>query len=176
MQELLLPKQKKLILGHELFTRGNPVLFQQFRNGKLIDEDLCYNGITTEGKNDLLDTYFGGGTQITDWYQGQVDNSGFSALSDTDTAATHGGWTEFTTYSQSTRPQWTPIAASAGSITNTASVTFDITGSGTLYGMFMISEDTKSGTSGILWATAAYNAPKVVSNGDQVKLTYTLNC
>lgn len=166
---------KELIIA-DMFTKGNPVLFQQFRRGKLIDESLTYNGIVTVGKNSLLDVYFRNQTQIANWYMGQIDNSGFSALADADTAASHGGWTEFVTYNEATRPEWTAIAAASGSITNTTSVTFNITGSGTLYGMFMISNNTKAGTTGTLWATAAYNAPKVVNNGDQVKLTYTLNC
>lgn len=175
MKELLLPNEETL-LPQKLFQRGNPVILEHFRQGKLIDRCVSFNGIVTVGKNSLLDVYFRNQTQLSAWYQGLIDNSGFSALSDSDTMGLHAGWTEFTTYSQSTRPQWSPVAAASGSITNTTSVTFDITGTGTLYGMFMTSNSTKSGTSGTLWATAAFSAAKSVVNGDQVKLTYTLNC
>ena len=118
---------------------------------------------------------FHGTTAIATWYIGLVDNSGFTAFAEADTMSSHGGWNEFTTYSESTRVEWTEDAAASKSITNSTVVTFNITGSGTLKGAFITSDSTKSGTSGTLWATAAFGSTVPVVNTDQLKITYTVN-
>lgn len=130
------------------------------------------NGITTEGKNKLLDVFFHAVTQITTWYIGLIDNSGWSAESAADTLASHAGWTEFTTYTGN-RQEWTEGAASSASITNGTPVTFPITGTGTLKGIFIAS--AASGTSGTLWSTADFASTVPVANGDSLKITYTVN-
>lgn len=183
MKEMLFPNFNQIMVpDKQLFTPDNRLHFknkfrlEHIRDGKVIDVDEFYNDIVTEGKNSLLDIMFGAATQLTSWYVGLIDNSGFSALAATDVMNSHVGWTEFTNYSQANRVTWTTIAASAGSKTNTTSMVFDITGSGTLYGGFVTSNNTKGGTSGKLWATAAFNTTKPVTNGDQIKLTYTVSC
>lgn len=173
--ELILPS-KNLLVPQRSFIFDNPILFQQFRNGKLIDEELLKNGVTTVGKNALLDIMFRAQTQLTDWYTGLINNSGFSALADADTMASHSGWTEWTSYDEATRVQWSPGAASSAAITNSSAMTFNINATGTLYGAFFNSVSTKSGTTGTLWATAAFNTTKPVTSGDQIKLTYTVSC
>jgi len=173
MIELL---ERKLILPDNKLVFHNMFKLEHARDGKIIDVQEFHNDIVTEGKNQLLDIMFRAQTQLTAWYLGLIDNSGFSALAAADVMNSHAGWTEFTNYSQANRVQWSPIAASAGSITNTTAATFDITGSGTLYGGFVTSNNTKAGTTGRLWATAAFNTTKPVANGDQIKLTYTVSC
>ncbi len=143
--------------------------------GNLKFEDAFHNDITNIGKNSLLDSYFRNQTQPASWYFGLVDNSGFSAFAAGDTMSSHAGWTEFTTYSDSTRVQWVTVAASAQSITNSSVSTFNINGSGTVKGIFVTSVSTKSGTTGTLWSTAAFTSAVPVSNGDQLKITYTVN-
>lgn len=149
---------------------------EHFRDGVLIGVDEFHNDIVTEGKNSLLDIMFGAVTQITSWYVGLIDNSGFSALSSADVMASHAGWAEFTNYSQAARVQWSPAAASGGAVSNTSSLVFDITGTGNLYGGFVCSNSTKGGTIGKLWATAPFNTVKPVANADQIKLTYSVSC
>jgi len=121
---------------------------------------------------------FNDGTQIANssWYIALIDNGGFSALSASDTMSSHSGWSEFVTYSQSTRVAWGSGAASGQATTNASPATFDITGSGTIYGIFVTSGSAKSGTSGTLWATAGFASTVPVSNGDQLKITYTVSC
>lgn len=171
-----------MVQDKELFTPPDRLVFknkfklEHIRDGVVIDVDEFYNDIVTEGKNSLLDIMFRAQTQISNWYIGLIDNSGFSALAATDVMASHPGWVEFTNYSQANRVAWVMIAAASGSITNTTSITFDITGSGVLYGGFVTSNNTKGGTTGKLWATAAFNTTKPVTNGDQIKLTYTVSC
>lgn len=149
--------------------------FQLLRNGLVIAEHAFNNLVTTAGKNSLLDVGFRNQTQLPNWYIGLVNNSGWTAFDVTDTMASHAGWTEFTTYSQSTRVAWSPAAAAAGSISNSTPAQFDMTGSGTLKGIFIASNNTKSGTSGTLWSAGAFSGLVNVENADQLKITYTLN-
>lgn len=146
------------------------------RNGKVFERQSFPNGITTPGKASLLNVAFNAATQLTAWYFGLIDNSGFTALNAADTMASHSGWNEFTTYSESTRVQWSNVTTSTNSITNSSPGQFDITGSGTLYGIFVVSNSTKSGTTGTLWSTAQFSSTVAVNNADQIKITYTINC
>ncbi len=133
------------------------------------------NGIVDVGMVQLLDAQFHAVAAITAWFIGLVDNSGFSAFADADTMGSHAGWNEFTTYTEATRVAWAEDAAASRSITNTTSADFSITGSGTIKGIFVVSENTKSGTSGTLWATAAFASNVAVINGDSLKITYTVS-
>lgn len=182
LEQLMEVNQDQLINQprHDLIFR-NPIkseLFRRKKSGKLkkIWEDLCYNGITNVGKNSLLDVYFNSGTQITTWYCGIIDNASFSALAAADTMSSHAGWIEFTTYSQANRVTWGSGAASSQSVTNGTAMQFDITGSATLNGIFIASNNTKSGTSGTLWATGSYSSTVPVTSSDVLKNTYTISC
>lgn len=153
----------------------NPIQVEHIRDGKVIGVyDTC-NGIVDVGVNSLLDVGFRNQTQISTWYMGLVDNSGFSAFAAADTMGSHSGWNEFTNYSESVRQTWSPAAASSRSISNSTAVEFSIDGSGTVKGIFVTSDDTKSGTTGTLWATAAFSSNVSVVNGDVLKITYTIS-
>ena len=154
-----------------------PAIEHTDKFGKLIGVYSLHNDITNVGKNYILDTMFKDGTQIasTAWCIGLISNSGYSALAAGDTMSSHSGWTEFTGYSQSTRVAWGPGAASSQATTNASPATFDINATGTLKGIFVTSQNTKSGTTGTLWATGLFAADVPVSNGDQMKITYTVS-
>jgi len=148
--------------------------FQHFdKHGKLLHDFKVPNGVVDVGLNSILDVYFGATTQITVWQLGIIDNSGFTALADTDTMSSHAGWTEFTSYAEATRPVWTPGAASAQTVVNAVTVDFNINATGTIQGILATSDSVKGGTAGTLWGTALFTAPIPVSNGDLIKLTYT---
>jgi len=146
---------------------------EHFRNGKKIGECIAHNDVVNEGLDKILDIMFHGTTPISPWHVGLIDNDGFTSLSNSDTLASHAGWTEYTDY-DGNRKEWTEDAASSQSITNTTVVTFDIdTDSQTIYGIFLCS--VASGTTGTLWATAPLSGGTLaVNDGDQVKLTYTV--
>lgn len=133
------------------------------------------NGIVDVGINYLLDAGFGAGSQITTWYIGLVDNAGFSAFANADTMSSHAGWAESTAYTEATRPEWTEGAASSRSITNASTVDFSINASVTIKGIFLTSDNTKSGTTGTLWSTASFTANVTATSGDTLKVTYTLS-
>jgi len=148
---------------------------EHYRNGELLATYDMPNGVTDLGVNHVLDVAFHEAAATATWYLGLVDNSGFSAFANADTSASHGGWNEFTSYSESDRLAWTEGAAAARAITNAATVDFSINGSGTVKGVFLISDDTKSGTTGVLFATAAFSSNVPVLNGDDLKVTYTVS-
>src|SRR6185369_10967818 len=111
----------------------NPIRMEHMRKGKVIGVYDCLNDITNEGKNLIFDVMFNNTTQIANnsWFIGLISLSSFSALAAGDTMSSHGGWTEFTSYSQSTRVAWGSGASSGQSVTNATPAQFDINGSGT---------------------------------------------
>jgi hypothetical protein len=168
----------------QLPLRGRFVV-EHFRNGEKIGHYEFDNAITNEGKNMLLNVMFHGTTPIGTWYIGLVSGGGTPTLAPGDTYAQIGGsngWTEFTDYSESTRQEWTEGAASGQSITNSTPLVFDITGSGSVYGPFVVGGGTGPSTKnnhdggGTLWSAAQFQSGTVpVQNADQLKVTYTVN-
>lgn len=142
-------------------------------NLKWVDETT--NLVTTEGKNDLLTKYFKGSAYTAAWYVGLISGSS-PTLAAGDTAASHAAWTEFAAYSQANRPTWTGGTASAGSLDNSASqAAFTINGGGgTVGGAFLISNNTKSGTTGVLYGEAALGTARTLASGDTLNITITL--
>jgi hypothetical protein len=162
--------------GCKLDLRGHYVA-DHYRGGVFLARYVIKNDITNEGKNTLFDVMFNTATQIANnsWFIGLISNSGYSALAATDTMSSHAGWTEFTTYTQANRVAWGSGAAASQSVTNSTPATFNINASGTIKGIFITSNNTKSGTSGKLWSTALFSADVPVVNGDEIKITYTLS-
>lgn len=157
--------------------KGKFIVEHTDKDGNIKGKYEFNNDIVNVGKNDILGVYFSGATQTAsaNWVIGLISNSGYSALAAADTMASHAGWTEFTGYSQSNRVAWGPGSASSQSVTNSTPATFDINASGTVKGIFVTNNNTKGGTSGTLWATALFSADVPVTNGDQLKVTYTVN-
>src|SRR5689334_13628 len=60
-------------------------IVEHIRDGKTIGQYSMPNGIVDVGLNHILETEFNGGTQVTAWYIGLIDNASFSALSAADT-------------------------------------------------------------------------------------------
>jgi len=169
-------------------------MVEHWRKDKKLAEYEFNNAITDEGKKKILDLYFYyTDTEVPDdstygVYIGLV-NTGAS-LAAADTYVSHAGWTEYTNYKVSAadkRGKWTTGAASGSgtvSITNGTAITYDIDGAGgTVYGIFVCSgtiteieaqsDDTADNK---LWATGAFAAEIPVLSGDQLKITYTVNC
>jgi hypothetical protein len=159
----------------DLFNPRGRYIVEHFRNGRKIGQYEMPNGITNVGKNHILGVEFHADTQITTWYFGLIDLDSFTALAAGDTAASHTGWVEFTDYSEANRQTWVPGAPSGQAITNGTPATFTISATGTVKGIFVISNNTISGTTGTLWATALFSADVPVSAADELKITYTVS-
>jgi hypothetical protein len=151
---------------------------EHYRNGKLLKTYNFPNAITNVGAGYLLDTMFNGQTQIAQasWSIGLVDNASFTAFALTDTMASHSGWVENIAYSSATRIAWGSGNSSARTVTNATAVTFNITGTATLQGVFISSNNVQNGTTGILWTEALFSSPIPVTSGDQIKISYSVAC
>lgn len=177
---------------NRMFT-GGTFHVEHFRKGEKIGEYELKNGITNQGLNHVLGVEFDAATQITQWYIGLINLTGYSALAAGDTYddidQAGNGWDTFQSYTDAnngdstvTRPAWTTDTPSGQSVTNSTQAIYDITGSGTVKGIFVVG-GTNSQTKGdhtasgnYLWSTALFSGGDVaVSNGDQLKVTYTVN-
>lgn len=160
------------------FECKNPLRMLHYRGGVLLQTYDFHNDITNVGKNHIFDVEFNGATQIANnnWWISIINASGYSTVAAGDTMASHGGWTEWTSYTQSTRVGWGSGTAAGQSITNAAPATFDMSAMGSLKGVFVVGNGSaKSGTSGTLWATALFGADVPVAVSDQIKITYTIS-
>lgn len=142
--------------------------------GELIGKYKVPNGIVDEGLNKILDTMFNSSGPIATWHIGLVDNAGFSAFANSDTMASHSGWVESAAYVEANRVTWASGAAAARTITNGSTADFSINATVTLKGIFITSNNTKSGTTGVLWSTASFASNVAASNGDTLKVTYSI--
>lgn len=143
------------------------------KDGNLKWTDTYTNLVTTVGKNDLLDKYLAGSAYTAAWYLGLVDGATTPTYAATDTSASHSGWTESAAYSNSTRPTPSWSAASAGS-KSTSATAFNINATATIAGTFLISNSTKSGTTGTLYSAGSFTGGnKSVASGDTLNVTYT---
>lgn len=147
--------------------------FEVRRSGLLVAEGEFDNGMTTVGLNALATAELGGGTQYTTWYMGLINNSGFSALAIGDTASSHTGWTELTSYDEANRPSLTFGAASGGAIATSSVCTFTISATVAIKGAFIISNSTKSGTTGILRATGSFSSVQNMVDNDVFTVNYS---
>lgn len=131
------------------------------------------NLVTTAGKNDALDKYLSGSAYTAAWFLGLVDGGTIPTYAAGDTAASHAGWTESTAYSNANRPTPTFSAAASGSKATTATA-FNINATATIAGVFLISNATKGGTTGILYSVGAFTGGnKSVGSGDTLNVTWT---
>jgi hypothetical protein len=145
--------------------------FELIRDGKVIDSWDIENLVTTEGLNTYIDYTLKTGQATPLWYVG-LKNTGTPVAGDT--MASHGSWTENVTYSEGTRPAFTPGTVSGGSVSNTASkASFSINGTTTIFGAFLTSNNTKSGTTGILLGVGDFGASRSVLSGDTLNVTVT---
>lgn len=145
------------------------------RDGKIIDEFESPNLVVTEGLNHLLSIELAAGTQITTWSLGIFEGN-YTPVATVTAATITAASTECTAYTQSTRQTWTPGAVSAGAVSNSASpATFTFNATKTIYGAFLVSNSTKSATSGTLFSASAFSSSKAVSSGDQLLLTYSFS-
>ena len=149
---------------------------RHYRRGALIGEDRFENLVTLAGRTALLDLAFRTGVGANAWYLGLVDAAGFTTgYASSDTFASHAGWAESTAYSDATRPQFLPAAASGASLDNTGSPALVTMGSGaTLRGGFLGSDSTKGGATGMLYGVGDFTAPRTVLTGDQLLIVATL--
>lgn len=153
------------------------------KDGNLKWEDTAKNVVTTVGKNLALDTYLAGSAYtVTGPFMGLISSTSFSAVAAADTMSSHAGWLEAgsanaPTYT-SPRKTCAWSAASAGSKSLSAALSFAITGSGTVKGCFIVfgsgAVSTIDNTSGTLYSAGLFTGgDKVVANTDTLNVSYS---
>ncbi len=147
------------------------------KDGKLKWTAKGRNGIVDVGIEDLLNVVFGGSAATGTWFIGLLDGASAPTLAPADTMGSHAGWTEFTNYSEASRPAWTEDVAANREMTNTTDVAFSINGAGGIVaGIIIVSNSTKGGATGVLWATGLFDeGNRAVVTGDTLNITYTIS-
>jgi hypothetical protein len=140
------------------------------KTGALKWQDGFKNIVVTVGRNHYLDATLKTGVTSPLWYVG-LKNATAAVSADTMASKV---FTELVPYSNATRPAFTPGTVAAGSVDNSASkAVFNINGAATIGGAFLVNENTKSGTSGILLGAGNFGSARAVENGDTLNVTVT---
>ncbi len=132
------------------------------------------NLITNVGLDENLDKFLKGSAYTAAFYVGLTD--GTPTVAAGDTMASHAGWVEVVAYSQAVRQTLTLGAVSGQSVDNSASkASFSINANGTtIGGAFLATNNTKGGTTGILYGEGAFTGgDKSADNGDTLNVTVT---
>lgn len=162
----------------EIEIRGHYNIECHDEHGNTLWSDSFDNTVMTLGKNQIELTGVNGTTPVFMGLIGAVTTAPVAG----DTIGSHGGWLEAgaanaPTYSGG-RPAVTWAAPSAGSIATNSTNTFNITGSGTINGGFVVfgtgALTTIANTGGTLMSAGTFVAQPVV-NGNTVTMSYTLS-
>lgn len=167
--------QRGAEVKEEMFLTGYFTFECYDKDGRLKWKETMKNQVTTVGANFMLDTTFTGSGYTAAWYMGLVTGPGSgTTYSAGDTMASHAGWAEDTTYSNATRPAVTFASASSASISTSAASVFNINGTATIAGGFVVNNDTKGGSSGTLYSAKDFTGgDRNVVNGDTLNVSYT---
>ena len=103
----------------------------------------------------ILNGYFAGGGAPANLYLGLVSATGFVQFDHVnDTMASHAGWTEFSSYSESNRQRWIPGMVTGNypaQVNNPGKALVTPTALDQIVGCFLCDNNTKGGTSGQLY-------------------------
>lgn len=156
---------------------------EHIRDGEVIHTEEFRNTVATVGKNLALDTYLAGsGYTVVGPFMGLISSASYSAISAADTMTSHAGWLEAgnanaPTYT-GTRKTAAWSAASAGSKSLSAPLSFAITSTGTVKGAFLTfgsgAVNTIDNTAGVLYSAGLFSSgDRAVLNGDTLNVSYT---
>lgn len=150
-----------------------------------IERDTFPNTVVTVGKNALLDSALAGSAYtVTGPYVGLISSVSYSAISASDTMASHAGWTEAGSTNAPTfsgnRPTVAWSAASGGSKAFSSAASFSITGTGTLEGAFVVfgsgATNVVGATTGTLFSAGLFTGgTRAVLSGDTVNVSYSVS-
>ncbi len=161
---LIVPPQGVLVAGK---YHG-----QLIRGGRVIDEWEDSNLVVNEGLNAMNNIIFNNATQIATWYLGLFE-ANYTPVATVTAATIASAATETTAYASATRPEYVEVASASQVTTNAASRgSFVFNATKTIYGAFLVSTSTKSGTAGTLFSASRFSASKNVVSGDELLLTY----
>jgi len=169
------------VVARSALRRDSPQMTGRFEaecwdaKGHLRWRGSMRNMIVNQGLQHTLDAVFSGSSQVSTWYVGLCATS--PTVASSDTAAVHGGWAEFTSYGEETRPEWVEVRTNQ-SMTNSASkAAFSINvNASVIGGLFLTSVAAKSAGTGTLMSAVAFSGGnKSADSGDTLSVTYTLS-
>ena len=163
-------------LGGCALFKGRWVVTARDKYGNFKWEDFIENDVVNAGLDDILDKYFKGSAYTAAHYVGLTD--GTPTVAPGDTMASHAGWVEVVAYDESVREDFTPGTVTSQSVDNSAAkAQFTISANGTVIGgAFVCDDDTRGGSTGILYAAGAFTAgDKTLDDDDtlDVQATFT---
>lgn len=144
------------------------------RHGQLVWDAHEHNLVVIEGLNTLLNRTFHTPGADANWY---VMLKGPGTIAAGDTMASHAGWSEVTAFSNVTRPAWTPnTTASGGAMSNSSSVaTFNMNAPYSAAGCAMTSNNTVSGTTGLIFGAVNFGTQRDGDNPDIITVRADLS-
>jgi hypothetical protein len=172
---------KALEAGETASAKGVYTMQCFDKDGNLKWEAECPNLVVNGGLQDMNNKYFLGSAYTATWYIGLYGSGASNSPAAGDTMSSHAGWTEVVPYSQATRPACTfgtPTTANPSVATNSASpAVYSINATATVGGAFLVSDNTKSGSTGTLYSASDFTSPgdRSVVSGDTLNVTYTLS-
>jgi hypothetical protein len=172
---------KALAFGESAHASGKYTIECRDSEGNLKWTLEPKNLVVNEGLQDMNAQYFKGIGYTAAWFIGLYGAAASNNPTANDTAALHPGFTEIVPYSNATRPAatfGTATTANPSVQTNSASpAAFTINATATVGGAFLISNNTKSGTTGVLFSASDFTSPgdRVVASGDVLNVTYTFS-
>lgn len=147
------------------------------KEGHIKWEESFPNLVVNVGLKDMNEKYLTGSSYTATWYLGLVDSGGTYAAGNT--MGSHAAWTENTGYSQGNRPTatfGTSTTADPSVIATSSASAFSITATSTIAGAFLTSDNTKGGTSGILFSVGNFTGGnRSVVSGDTLNVSYQLS-
>lgn len=143
------------------------------KDGNLKWTDSFENLVVTEGLNALITNTFKTIPGSVTWFVGLKATGTVNAA---DTMASHAGWTEITAYAEANRPGFTAGTVASGSVDNSAAkAVFTISGTTTVFGAFLTSNNTKGGTTGTLYGAGDFSASRALVVNDVLNVQVTIS-
>lgn len=145
------------------------------RGKNVVDHFEFDNIVVDQGLTSMLGVYLHADAQLASWFVG-IYSGNYTPTNAVTAATIASASTECTAYTNATRVAYTPAAAANKAITNAASrADFIFNADQTVYGAFLISDSTKSGTGGVLFSAARFGTAKTVATSDELLLTYAFS-
>jgi hypothetical protein len=146
-------------------------------DGSLKWEEKIRNRVVDEGLYHSLDVIFMSGTAYGSWYVA-LFNSDSTPAAGWDYAGIGTDQTEFTSYDETTRPNWNPSSIVTLALSDEVTFTASTGANTTLYGSYVVNVSTKgdnaSGT-GIMWCATRFNTPRAFVATEVLNVTYAIN-
>lgn len=141
-------------------------------DGSASQAEVVHNLIPDEGLAHAMGVIFKSVTPAVGWFVA-LYHGNYTPTPDLTAATFPALATEWTTYVSATRPAFTSGAVSGGALDNSASPALFVSTADnqTIYGGVLTSSSAKGATTGALISAVRFTTPKVLGNGDTLRVT-----